>query len=45
VGLTLHRLDSVLEGDLDELIEALVTAEQADKLAQLGKQLEPETLA
>jgi peptide chain release factor 1 len=45
VGLTLHRLDSVLEGDLNELIEALVTAEQTEKLAQLGKQLEPDMLA
>lgn len=37
VGLTLHRLDSVLEGDLDELIDALVAAEQAEKLARLGE--------
>ena len=27
IGLTLHRLDSVLEGDLDELIEGLMAAE------------------
>jgi peptide chain release factor 1 len=32
VGLTLHRLNQVLEGDLDELIEALVAADQADRL-------------
>jgi peptide chain release factor 1 len=32
VGLTLHRLNQVLEGDLDELIEALIAAEQADLL-------------
>ncbi len=36
VGLTLHRLDSILEGDLDELIDALTTAEQAEKMARLG---------
>ena len=36
VGLTLHRLDAVLEGDLDELIEALSAAEQAEKLARLS---------
>jgi peptide chain release factor 1 len=36
IGLTLHRLDSVLEGDLEELIEALMAAEQAEKLARLG---------
>ena len=37
IGLTLHRLDSVLEGDLDELIEGLMAAEQAEKLARLGE--------
>jgi peptide chain release factor 1 len=36
IGLTLHRLDAVLEGDLDELIEALMAAEQAEKLARLS---------
>ncbi|MDO8547536.1 MAG: peptide chain release factor 1 [Nitrospirales bacterium] len=28
IGLTLHRLDQVLEGDLDEIIEALIAADQ-----------------
>jgi peptide chain release factor 1 len=37
IGLTLHRLDSVLEGDLDELIEGLTAAEQAEKMARLGE--------
>ncbi len=32
VGLTLHKLDSVLDGDLDELLSALITADQAEKL-------------
>ena len=32
VGLTLYRIDSVMDGDLDELIDALVTADQAEKL-------------
>ena len=36
IGLTLHRLDSVLEGDLDELIEGLTAAEQSEKMARLG---------
>ena len=45
VGVTLHRLDSVLEGDLDELIEALITSEQADKLARLGVEMERDALA
>jgi peptide chain release factor 1 len=32
VGVTLHRLPEVLEGDIDEFIEALATAEQAERL-------------
>jgi peptide chain release factor 1 len=32
IGLTLHRLPEVLEGDIDELIEALAAAEQAERL-------------
>ncbi|MFA4884297.1 MAG: peptide chain release factor 1 [Desulfotomaculaceae bacterium] len=35
VGLTLHRLDGVLEGDLDEIIETLVTTDQTERLKQL----------
>ena len=36
IGLTLHRLDAILEGDLDELIEALISNEQAERLASLS---------
>ncbi|KAI4453977.1 hypothetical protein MML48_scaffold00007225 [Holotrichia oblita] len=32
VGLTLHRLDAVLDGDLDEIMDTLITTEQAEKL-------------
>jgi peptide chain release factor 1 len=35
IGLTLHRLPAVLEGDLDELIDALSTAEQAERLERV----------
>jgi peptide chain release factor 1 len=35
IGLTLHRLPSVLEGDLDEIIDALETAEQAQRLERV----------
>ncbi len=35
IGLTLYRLGEVLEGDLDEVIEALVAADQAAKLAEM----------
>jgi peptide chain release factor 1 len=36
IGLTLHRLPEVLEGDLDELIETLATAEQAERLQKVA---------
>jgi peptide chain release factor 1 len=32
IGLTLHRLPEVLEGDIDELIDALAAAEQTERL-------------
>ena len=32
IGLTLYRIDAVMDGDLDELVDALVTADQAEKL-------------
>ena len=32
VGLTLYRIDDVMNGDLDEIINALATVEQAEKL-------------
>ncbi|MDD4238674.1 MAG: peptide chain release factor-like protein, partial [Desulfotomaculaceae bacterium] len=34
VGLTLHHLDTVLLGDLDEIIDTLVTTDQAERLKQ-----------
>lgn len=36
VNLTLHRLDSVLQGDLDEIIHALVAADRAEKLSNVA---------
>ena len=32
VGLTLYRLDSVMNGDIDEIIDALIMADQAERL-------------
>ncbi len=32
IGLTLYKIDTVMNGDLDELIDALATADQAEKL-------------
>lgn len=34
IGLTLHKLDFILNGDLDELIEALITVDQSERLKQ-----------
>lgn len=35
IGLTLHKLDRVLEGDIDEIIDGLITHYQAEKLKEL----------
>ena len=32
VNLTLYKIDSIMEGDIDEIIDTLTTAEQAEKL-------------
>lgn len=32
IGLTLHKLDIILDGELDELINALITADQAERM-------------
>ena len=34
IGLTLYKIDAIMDGGLDELIDALVTADQAEKLKQ-----------
>ena len=34
IGLTLYKIDSVMDGGLDELIDALAAADQAEKLKQ-----------
>ena len=36
IGLTVHNLDKILDGNLDEIIDALATHEQAEKLRQLN---------
>jgi peptide chain release factor 1 len=35
IGLTLYRLEMFLEGDLEEMIQALITTEQAEKLKKV----------
>ena len=32
IGLTLYRIDAIMNGDLDEIIDALITADTAEKL-------------
>ena len=34
IGLTLYKLDSVMDGNLDEILDALAAADQAEKLRQ-----------
>jgi peptide chain release factor 1 len=36
IGVTLHKLPAVLEGDLDELIDALIARDRADRLGGDG---------
>ena len=37
IGLTLYKIDSIMNGNLDELIDALVAANQAEKLRESGE--------
>ncbi|MBQ4238898.1 MAG: PCRF domain-containing protein, partial [Ruminococcus sp.] len=34
IGLTLYKLDEIMNGDLDEIIDALVTAQRAEQLKE-----------
>jgi peptide chain release factor 1 len=36
INLTIHRLQVVLEGELDELVDALMTSDQAERLQELA---------
>lgn len=35
IGLTLHKIDFVLDGELDELLNALITADQTERLKRM----------
>lgn len=37
INLTLYKLNAVLNGDMDELIQALITAEQAAKMQEANQ--------
>ena len=32
IGLTLYKIDQIMNGDLDEIMDGLITADQAEKL-------------
>lgn len=36
IGLTLYRLESFMDGDIDEVIDALIAADQAEKMKSIG---------
>lgn len=36
IGLTLHKIDAILSGDLDDILNALITADQAERLKQVN---------
>lgn len=38
IGLTLYKIEQILNGDLDEVVDALVTADQAEKMRYLGQE-------
>jgi peptide chain release factor 1 len=38
IGLTLYRLDGILDGDILELVEALRTADEAERLSHAGEE-------
>ena len=40
IGLTLYKIEEIMDGDLSELIEALTLADQAEKLKEFGEQAE-----
>ncbi|MPQ30004.1 peptide chain release factor 1 [Clostridium estertheticum] len=36
IGLTLYKLDAFLDGDIDEMLNSLITADQAEKMKAMG---------
>lgn len=37
IGLTIYRIDQIMDGDLDEIIDSLIAADQASKLIAMGE--------
>mgnify|MGYP000794794412 CR=1 FL=1 len=38
IGLTLYKLDKIMNGDIQEIIDACIAADQAAKLAKMGEE-------
>ena len=38
IKLTLHKLDTILNGDLDEIIDSLIAADQTAKLTKMNEE-------
>ena len=36
IGLTLHKIDAILNGEIDEIISALITADQSKRLSAVN---------
>ena len=39
IGLTLYKIDNIMNGDLDEIVDALIAADQAEKLRESGESI------
>ena len=37
IGLTLFKLDRIMNGDIDEILDACIAADQAAKLAKMNE--------
>ena len=35
IGLTIYKLDNFLDGDIDEIIDGLITSDQAEKMKNM----------
>ena len=40
IGLTLYKLESFLDGDIDEMLDGLITADQAEKWKAMGNDVQ-----
>ena len=39
IGLTLYKLDKIMNGDIQEIIDACIAADQAAKLANMNEEM------